>query len=189
MPRKIQQRQKKKKKKKKNRRWRYVDELWLHCQFFQFMATLKQSGSHISNAWSVILTFSLVVTFYLTKSENRTKNVLTQILCCCFEYRYYFFVKKCWTFANKCWHQQKRESWYWSKLFLKLKIWVYLRTKFQFSSIILTSFRQGVILPPSQPQNKPLKGPPRLGLKSSLLPTFSGKFLCKLSDGAHFQSS
>ena len=35
---------------------------------------------------------------------------------------------------------------------------VYLRAKFEVSSIILTSFRQGVILPPSpQPQNKPLK--------------------------------
>ena len=37
-------------------------------------------------------------------------------------------------------------------------------TKFQVSSIILTSFRQGVILlPPTPPQNELLKGPPRLG--------------------------
>ena len=46
---------------------------------------------------------------------------------------------------------------------------VYLRAKFQVSNIILTSFRQGVILPPSRahthtPQNKPLKSLPRLGL-------------------------
>ena len=44
---------------------------------------------------------------------------------------------------------------------------VYLRTKFQVSSTILTSFRLGggggVILPPS-PQNEPLKSPPRLEL-------------------------
>ena len=40
----------------------------------------------------------------------------------------------------------------------------YLRAKFEVSSIILTSFRQGVILPPSPPQNEPLKSPPRLGL-------------------------
>ena len=45
----------------------------------------------------------------------------------------------------------------------------YLRTKFQVSSIILASFRQGrgggrVILPPHARQNGPLKSPPRLGL-------------------------
>ena len=45
---------------------------------------------------------------------------------------------------------------------------VYLRAKFEVSSIILTSFRQGVILPPpppTPPQNEPLKSPPRLGLR------------------------
>ena len=41
---------------------------------------------------------------------------------------------------------------------------VYLSSKFQVLSIILTNFRQGVILhPPLSPQNKPLKSPPRLG--------------------------
>ena len=47
---------------------------------------------------------------------------------------------------------------------------VYLRVKFQVSSIILTSFRQGVgggvILLPPPPQNEPLKSPLRLGLKN-----------------------
>ena len=56
--------------------------------------------------------------------------------------------------------------------FLKLRIGVYLRAKFQVSSIILTSFRQGVILPPP-PQNEPLKSPSRVGglklIKSSAL--------------------
>ena len=43
---------------------------------------------------------------------------------------------------------------------------VYLRAKSEVSSIILTSFRQGVILPPpTPPQNEPLKSPPRLGLR------------------------
>ena len=44
---------------------------------------------------------------------------------------------------------------------------VYLRAKFEASSIILPSFRRGVILAPLPPQNEPLKSPPRLGLKSS----------------------
>ena len=45
---------------------------------------------------------------------------------------------------------------------------VYLRAKFEVSSIILASFRQGAALgeiylpPPSQ--SEPLKNPPRLGL-------------------------
>ena len=46
---------------------------------------------------------------------------------------------------------------------------MHFRIKFQVSNIILTGFRQGVILPPSPlPQNEPLKNPLRLGLKSTL---------------------
>ena len=53
---------------------------------------------------------------------------------------------------------------------------VYLLTKFQVSTIILTSFRQGVISPPPPPppppapssQNAPLKSPLRLGLMDSM---------------------
>ena len=50
---------------------------------------------------------------------------------------------------------------------------VYLRAKFEVSSIILTGFRQGGILPPPHththtPQNEPLKSPPRLGLKMNM---------------------
>ena len=52
---------------------------------------------------------------------------------------------------------------------------VYLRVKFEVSSITLTSFRQGGrgvgeggSFTPSPPQNEPLKGPPRLGLKNVL---------------------
>ena len=47
---------------------------------------------------------------------------------------------------------------------------VYVRAKFEVSSVILTSFRQrgrGVILPPTPlppTQNEPLKNPPRLEL-------------------------
>ena len=45
-------------------------------------------------------------------------------------------------------------------------MYVYLQTKIQVSSVILTSFRQvGVSLLPPPPQNEPLKSPPRLGLR------------------------
>ena len=46
---------------------------------FQFMAYLEQSGSQIPEAWSVILSVSLTVTFYLAKTENRTKKPVTQL--------------------------------------------------------------------------------------------------------------
>ena len=41
---------------------------------------------------------------------------------------------------------------------------MYLRAKFETPGVILTSFRQGVTLPPPPPQNEQLKSPPRLGL-------------------------
>ena len=45
--------------------------------FFQSMASLEQSRSQISDAWSV--------TFYLTKTENRTKKCPTQFSYYCFD--------------------------------------------------------------------------------------------------------
>ena len=50
--------------------------------FFRFMVNLKQPGSRILDAWSVILTYSLAVTFYLSKTENRTETQLSDY---CFE--------------------------------------------------------------------------------------------------------
>ena len=43
------------------------------------MANLPQLGSRISEAWFVVLTFSLTVIFYLTKTESITKNYLIQL--------------------------------------------------------------------------------------------------------------
>ena len=47
--------------------------------FFRFMANLEQSGSRIPETQSVKFIFSLKVTFYPTKTENRTKNYVTQL--------------------------------------------------------------------------------------------------------------
>ena len=57
-----------------------------------------------------------------------------------------------------------RGPWYEKMYFLKLNMCVYLRAKLEVSGIIVTSFRKGLILPLSPPQNEPLKSPPRLGL-------------------------
>ena len=56
-------------------RWKIVTSL----SFFQFIANLEQSGSRIPDVKSVKLMFLLKLTFYLTKTENRTKNSLTQL--------------------------------------------------------------------------------------------------------------
>ena len=42
-------------------------------QFFQFTINSEQSRSGIPDAYSVKLIFSLIVTFHLTKTKNRTK--------------------------------------------------------------------------------------------------------------------
>ena len=43
------------------------------------MTDFKQSRSRILDAWSVIIIFSLIATFYFTKTEYRTKTSLTQL--------------------------------------------------------------------------------------------------------------
>ena len=53
--------------------------------FFQFMANLEQSRSWIQDEWSVKLTFFLIVTVYVTKTENRTEKSLTQLSYYCFQ--------------------------------------------------------------------------------------------------------
>ena len=40
------------------------------------MANLEQFGSRILGTWPAKLTFSLIVTFYLTTTENRINNLL-----------------------------------------------------------------------------------------------------------------
>ena len=51
---------------------------------FFSITSLEQSGSWVPNASSIELTFSFIVTFYLAKTENRTKKPLTQHSRYCF---------------------------------------------------------------------------------------------------------
>ena len=55
----------------------YDDFMWVCCDVtvtFYFMTNLEQSNldAGFKKAWSVKLTLSLIVTFHLTKTENRT---------------------------------------------------------------------------------------------------------------------
>ena len=45
--------------------------------FFRFMTNSERSGSQIPDTQSVKLTFSLIVTFYLTKTENSLETEAT----------------------------------------------------------------------------------------------------------------
>ena len=70
----MRQLQKKKKKKKKKIN---DDVMPTNCEIFvnyQFIATLEQSRSRISEVWSVKLIFFLKVTFFL-KLKTELKNV------------------------------------------------------------------------------------------------------------------
>ena len=47
--------------------------------FFEFLANLEQFGGRIPDTESAKVMFSVIVIFYLTKTENRTKKSLTQL--------------------------------------------------------------------------------------------------------------
>ena len=53
--------------------------------FFGLTVDLEQSGTQVPEAWFLIPTFSLIETFYLTKTENITKKSLKQLSYYCFD--------------------------------------------------------------------------------------------------------
>ena len=63
---------------KLDKRKKHVMSSWeivLSLSFSQVMTNLEQSGSQILHEWSVKHLFLLLVTCYLTKTENRTKKI------------------------------------------------------------------------------------------------------------------
>ena len=53
--------------------------------FFGVLANLEQSGGRIPDTESAGVMFSVIGTFSLTETENRTKTSLTQLSRYCFE--------------------------------------------------------------------------------------------------------
>ena len=105
---------------------------------FWFITNLKQFRSQIPDAWSVKLKISLTVTFYLTKTKSRIKKnshtialskstVIEKML-------FFLQIKNNWKKANI----SKTKGILVKVYFLKLYMCVYLLTKFQVSSIIVT---------------------------------------------------
>ena len=139
--------------------------------FFQFMANLEQSRSRIPDAQSVKFTFSLTAAFYLTKIENRTKKSLTQLSHYCFELWCHFCKKKNADFLQKDADISKTKRVLVLKVIFSETIYVCvnLRTKFQVSTIIITSFRQGGggVFPPTS--KRASKNPTQIRVKGVLL--------------------
>ena len=50
-------------------------QIVLSSSFFWFMFDLEQSGTWIPGAWSMILTFSSIATFYLAKKKTELKTL------------------------------------------------------------------------------------------------------------------
>ena len=53
--------------------------------FFEFLYNLEQSGGRIPDTESAKVMSSVIVTFFLAKTERKTKKSLTQLSHYCFE--------------------------------------------------------------------------------------------------------
>ena len=73
-------------KRQKNWRWRCLGELWRHRHFsdLQLIQSKAETGFLMHGLWYLHF-LSLIITFYLTKTEGRTKKSLTQLWNYCFE--------------------------------------------------------------------------------------------------------
>ena len=97
---------------------------------FPIKTNLEQSGSRILDAWSIVFKFSLIRTFYLTKTESSTKKSLKQLSLCFLEF-YYMPKNAKLYFAKEILPSEKLTGpGTISLYFLKLCMCVYLRTKF-----------------------------------------------------------
>ena len=67
--------------------------------FFEFLANLEQLENWIPEAWFVKVLFSLIVFFYLTKTENKTKKHNSRTIALS---KGTIFAKKMLIFYQKC---------------------------------------------------------------------------------------
>ena len=118
------------------------------------MVNLKLYGSWIQDGRCITLKFPLIATLYLTKMENKTKNIEQSFFAIGLS-KSTIFVHNTVTFFQKHGNITK------INVSLKLKC-VYLHNKFQVFSIKLMSFGQR---DNPSPQNEPLKTITKIGIK------------------------
>ena len=104
--------------------------------FFRFMPDLEPSKSRIQDAQFVKLTFLLTVTFYFAKTQSRTKKYGSLNIALS---KGTVFAKKRCFFGKNADISKIERPWYEKAYFLRLHMCVYLRTRFQVSSIILNN--------------------------------------------------
>ena len=109
-------------------------------------AKLEQYGSRSPDRQSVKLTFLLKVTFYLIKTDNRTNKISNSSNTIALSKGTIFAKNDDFLQRKMLISAKLRGTSYLKVSFLKLHMCVYLPSKFQVPSIILTSFIQGVAL-------------------------------------------
>ena len=105
---------------------------------FQFS---EQSGSRIPDSQPVKLIFSLIVTFYLTKTENSASTLSKGTI----------LAKSTFSFQKNPYIGKIKRALVLKSIFSETTYGRVLTCQIQHSSIILTSFRQEVILPSPHP--------------------------------------
>ena len=129
--------------------------MWIHCNFpnyGQFGAIRKPDSRGIPCRTYIFINSNLLS----YKNWKQNKKISNTALTISTRIKV-LLLKKMLTSAKL------RGPWYWNLYFLKPHICVYLHTKVEVSSVILTSFRLGANFI-SPPQNRPLESPPRSGL-------------------------
>ena len=90
-----------KKQRQKNLMLTSYRETVTSLSFFEFLANLEQSGGRLMDTESAKVMFSVIGTFCLTKTENRTKNLYYSFHTISLskgtflDKKRYFFAKKC----------------------------------------------------------------------------------------------
>ena len=130
------------------------DVIAIFLIYAHFGAILKQ------DSWCIVCKtyFSLIVPFYPKKNSNTNLTLLLWVKVL-FWPKNTDFLKKMLTSARLM------GPWYKKVYFLKLHMIVYLRAKFQVSSIILTSFRQGGNSPDPLTSKRTPKKPTQISVK------------------------
>ena len=119
----------------------------MSLSFLLFMASLEQSRSRVLEVWLAKPTLLFIIAFCLKKTEKLSSRAIAVS-------KGAVFAKNMLIFVKIITSVKLRRSWYYKLYFLQLNKCVCLHTRFQISSVILTSFRQVISFPSFPPTNQ-----------------------------------